>query len=393
MIITRNSIKWIKETRILALFLAMASCSVFESPSPTQTIIPPADINVSSTKTIVITSTNAMTKTINNTVTLSPYPTVSYPLKPRPIIKRDNAELITLLGTVPEVNFGGLVGSQLAWSPDSKQIAITTNGEGIRIIDPLVMREIGEIKQNREGIIDSPGGIAYSPDGKILAVSIPSGKYSNPGNIAFYDTSTYEKVRDDLPSYGAYVIKYSHNGNWLAYGGFMGGEVVDLDSGEQIYKFVEYNVEFYSVQFSWDDKYFMAAGNGYSSVLVNTETWNSVYELNGNTCFSPDNKYFAKEPGIWEIESNRLVKGFEVEYFIGLCDFGKQGDILINSESGVGIEVWDVNTGELINLFLRMTIFGPFYNMALSPDGRIIAIMDRQEKAISFWGIPIEEDK
>lgn len=385
---------WIEKTRVFAFILAMASCSVLESPSTTQTIIPPAGKNVSLTETTAISYTTVMTETLNHTVTLSPYPSVSSPVKPGPIITRDNADQLALLGNVPEGNIGGLVGGQLAWSPDSKQIAITTNGEGIRIIDPLVLREIGEIKQkNREGIIDSPGGIAYSPDGKILAVSIPSGKYSNPGNIAFYDTSTYEKVREDLPSYGAYVIKYSHNGKWLAYGGFMGGEVVDLESGKQIYNFVENNVEFYSVQFSWDDKYFMAAGNGYFSVLVNTESWITVYELNGNTCFSPDNKYFAMEPGIWEIESNQLVKGFKVEYFIGLCDFGKKGDILINSESGVGIEVWDLYTGELINLFLRMTNYGPFYSMALSPDGRIIAIMDRQEKAVSFWSIPIEEDK
>jgi WD40 repeat protein len=374
-------------TFLLILFL-MTSCTELNTTYPDMKSITPPGMSMAS-PTKIESNTPEVSVMVELTPTITPtyLPNITYPLKPGPIITRENATLVALLGTIPEGSMGGVVGSQLAWSPDSSELAVTTCGEGVKIIDPMAMREIGEINQQIEGIVDCPGGIAYSPDGNILAVSIPQGKYSNPGDISFYETSSFTKVRD-IPSNGAYALKFSHNGKWLAYGGLMGGEVINIETEEQVYQFDETNIDFDFVLFSWDDNYFTASGNGYSPVLVNTGTWTAEYELDGNICFSLDNKYIAMNPGIWEMGKYQLVKQFETNYFVGLCDFGKQSDILINSESGVGVVIWDVNSGIILNHFLKMIKFSPYYNMALSPDGKLIAVMDRSTKAVSIWGIP-----
>jgi WD40 repeat protein len=311
-------------------------------------------------------------------------------LKPGPVINRENAGRVIRLGTVQEKLALGTAGAQLAWSPDNSRIAVTTDGEGVRIIDPLQMKEVGEIRQNTEDIFDRPGGIAYTPDGRVLAVSIPQGVFSNPGDIVYYDAKTLQKVGEAPFSFGAFVLIFSHNGEWMAYGTHTVAWVVDLATNEGLIKAGERHSDFTFVLFSDDDRFFAVSGLNLSSpMLFETDTWFLEYELDGEICFSPDNIHFAMTPGIWELESYQEVMIFDDEFYIGVCNFGKQGDILINSQSGSGLDVWEVKTGELLTVLGQPAEFG-WKNFSLSPDGRFIAVADWIEGGVSFWGIPGE---
>jgi WD40 repeat protein len=374
---------------VFLLLLLMTSCAKTNSPisNPNNTT-PPAMVVVSPTQTKTNTPTSSPTDTQTPTVTQSPNPTISFPLKPGPIITKENAKSIRLLGAIPEKFFIERAGSQLAWSVDSTQIAVGTDGEGVRIIDPYLMKEVGEIRQTGDGIIDRPGGIAYTPDGKALAVTIPQGVYSNPGDVAFYDSRTYKKAKEDLISLEAYVLKFSHNGKWLAYGSRTVGWVIDMNTRKGLFEFAESHSEFNFVLFSWDDKLFAASGAGmFTPILVNTSTWSQEFELEGNICFSPDNKYFAMSPGIWEIEGFQTAMKLGDEFRVGVCDFGKKSDILINTQLKTGIEIWDIEKGELLNTINQGTNVGNFLNIALSPDGRFIAALDYSEQEVGIWGV------
>jgi hypothetical protein len=373
----------------LLLLLLGASCGKTNPSIPDIiNVTPPVMVVASPTETRTISPTPSLTATQTPTVTPSPYPTISYPLKPGLVITRENAKSIRLLGAIPEKLFIERAGSQLAWSIDSTQIAVGTDGEGVRIIDPYLMKEVGEIFQAVVGIIDRPGGIAYTPDGKALAVTIPQGIYSNPGDVVFYDITTYKKVGENLSHLGADVLTFSHSGEWLAYGSHTVGWVIDMNNRKDLYEFAESHTDFNFALFSWDDKLFAASGAGmFSPILVNTKTWSQAFELKETICFSPDNKYFAMSPGIWEIEGFHIAEKLGDEFRVGVCDFGKQSDILINTQIDTGIEIWDIEKGELLNAIKPGTNLGNYLNIALSPDGRFIAALDFSKQEVSIWGI------
>ncbi|MGB7539116.1 MAG: WD40 repeat domain-containing protein [Anaerolineales bacterium] len=342
-------------------------------PSPTDTLPP------SPTASRTSTPTSTATATLN--------PTVNYPLQPGQVINRENAGRVIRLGTVHEKLALGEAGAQLAWSPDSSRIAVTTEGDGVRIIDPLQMEEVGEIRQNTEGIFDRPGGIAYSPNGKFLAVTIPCGIYSNPCHTVFYDAQTYSRPGKELEHTGAYVLTFSHNGKWMAYGSRAIARVMNLESYEGLFLVAESHSWYDLVLFSEDDRYFAVSGvNLADSLLVSTATWSLEYELDGKICFSPDNLHFAMTPGIWELDTYQEVMIFGEDFSIGACSFGKQGDILINSHGGTGLDIWDTATGELLAI-LGDRAENRWYSFSLSPDGRLIALVDWDAGGVSFWGI------
>jgi WD40 repeat protein len=358
-------------------------------PSPTRTKLPPPGTHEPSppTGTLPAFPTASRTSPPTSTATATLNPTVNYPLKSGPVINGENAGRIIRLGTVHEKLAGGEVGAQLAWSPDSSRIAVTTEGEGVRIIDPLQMKEVGEIRQETEDVFDRPGGIAYTPDGRFLAVSVPFGIYSNPREVVFYDVLTLHEAGRLPHRIGANVLTFSHNGRWMAYGTFGVAGVVNLEPFGGLFYTGEKHSNFTFVLFSEDDRFFAVSGDNFASpLLLETATWSLEYELEGEICFSPDNLHFAMAPGIWELGSFQEVMIFGEDFFIGVCSFGRQGDILINSQSGTGLDIWDTATGELLAILGDQMEY-EWYSFSLSPDGRLIALADWDAGGVSFWGV------
>jgi hypothetical protein len=359
-----------------------------DEPSPTKTRLPPPGMHEPSpTNTLPSSPTASRTSTPTSTATATLNPTVNLPLKPGEVINRKNAGRVIRLGTVHEKLAGGEVGAQLAWSPDSSRIAVTTEGEGVRIIDPLQMKEVGEIRQDTEGVFDRPGGIAYTSDGRYLAVSVPFGIYSNPSEVVFYDVLTLHEAGRLPHRIGANVLTFSHNGRWMAYGTFGVAGVVNLEPFGGLFYTGEKHSNFTFVLFSEDDRFFAVSGDNFASpLLLETATWSLEYELEGEICFSPDNLHFAMALGIWELGSFQEVMIFGEDFFIGVCSFGRQGDILINSQSGTGLDIWDTATGELLAILGDQMEYR-WYSFSLSPDGRLIALADWGAEGVSFWGI------
>jgi WD40 repeat protein len=307
------------------------------------------------------------------------------------IITKENAAQIELLGSIKENLTESLIGSHLAWSPDGKEIALTTNGDGVRIIDPLTMKEVGEIKQNVQGLIDRPSDVAYSPDGKTIAIAIPTGIFSYPNNVAFYDVITHKTVQKTIHWSGINIINYSHNGRWFTYGSDGTIFVINLQNiqGKELMRYdSDDESRFNYAIFSPNDKYFAFAGMDFPVQIYDTSSWNSVYKYDGGgggLCFSPDNKYFVNGKGIWSMDNINIVKEFGRELYINVCDYGINGDIIINGEAP--IQILDAKTGEVLNLLKGDK---DIFDIALSPDGRFIASLGSDKyDSIKLWGIPV----
>jgi WD40 repeat protein len=378
----------------MLFLLILSSCSKNISLLPTETINDIGMIEFTQTKMQTTTALLSLTGTPTPSVTPSPWQTVSYPLTAGPVITRDNVEEVVLLGTIHENINPSPFSSQIAWSPDSKHFAITTYRDGVKIIDPMIMEEIGEITQNIEGIIDTPGGVDYSPDGTIIAVAIPTGIFSVPNDIAFYDSKTYKYLERKNGAGGIKEIRYSHNGKWMAIGAGYSISVYELSINHPPWvMFFGYDdlAEFYYSRFSADDKYFGAVGAYYPMQIYETSTWSLLHQSDftnsGGFCFSPDGKNYANKSGVWSMDNFSLETVFTSNYFISTCEYGINGDIIISvgNERGI-INVWDSDTGKSI---ISLEGQEDISNLALSPDGRFIASLGWfDDKTIKIWGIP-----
>jgi WD40 repeat protein len=381
------------------LILPLASCRGGETPPipgmPTGTYSE-ARMPIISSNQPTPSATPSTTPALTTTSTASKaLPTFSYPITPGPIINRENAGRLALLGVVTAKTspyLGSGIRHQLDWSPDSREIVLASKGDGIRFIDPLNMIDIGGITEISGMAINFPGMVVISPDGKTIVTTIPAGLFSLPGPIYFIDSKTHIESHKSLGSTETLMIAYSHAGKRMAVGTRFNVSVYDFTLDNWIWNLDDEQNEFYEyVSFSWDDRYLAFTGE-YGTRMVNTSTWEFVntfddMEMYVPLCFSRDNKYYSSPPGIWSLDDFTLVKSISEEYAFGICEYGKENDIVIGLTSQTKIQIWDIEKGEVIT-----EITGPqgsIYDMVLSPDGRFIATAEGFENPmVKIWGVP-----
>src|SRR4030042_102738 len=164
------------------LILPLASCRGAETPPipqmPTGTYTETRMPLFSSTPPIP-SPTPSPAPTLTTTSTASKaLPTFSYPIIPGPVINRENAGRLALLGAVHAKTspyFASGIRHQLDWSPDGREIVLASNGDGIRFIDPLNMKDTGGITEISGMAINNPRTVVYIPEGKTIATTIPEG--------------------------------------------------------------------------------------------------------------------------------------------------------------------------------------------------------------------------
>src|SRR4030042_6872802 len=144
---------------------------LFSSTPPTPSVTPSTTPSPAPTLTTTSTTGKAL-------------PTFSYPITPGPVIDRENAGRLALLGAVTAKTspyFASGIRHQLDWSPDGREIVLASNGDGIRFIDPLNMKDTGGITEISGMAINNPGTEVYSPAGKTIVTTMPAGLQSLPG--------------------------------------------------------------------------------------------------------------------------------------------------------------------------------------------------------------------
>jgi WD40 repeat protein len=249
----------------------------------------------------------------------------------------------------------GLSAHVLAFSPDGKALAVLPSDFGrggradITFWDPATGKELRSLPLPTQKFPEMAGGLCFTPDGKTLAVSRGNGR------VHLIDVPT-RKVRHTVGGSRSeiYGLAFSPDGKMLALG--------TLNPGVQL----------------WDT----ATGRLVRGIDAHKGFVNAV-------AFTPDGKAIAS--GSWdrivlsEVATGQQRARFEtkMQSIHGLA-FTPDGRTLVSGSQDGRVRAWDVATGRA-----RLTLdagWGTGRSMTLSPSGKIVAA-GTSASALRLWDV------
>jgi WD40 repeat protein len=229
---------------------------------------------------------------------------------------------------------GGLV-SRVAYSPDGRRVATSTERGILRIWDPATGKPVTPALPIANRIHD----LCYSPDGKWIIVGGPSDR------VRVLDAETATSALPDF-STGASIVE----------------TVVTADLSRLVAGTVHGDVHFWSLP---DAKAIPAQGRHRGVVWA--------------TRASRDGRRIATASGdqtvfIWEASSARVLREFRSEKAVYAAEFSPDGTKILVGSADRTARIRDVETGRQTSEIMRHA--GGVWFVRFSPDGRLVATGD-----------------
>jgi WD40 repeat protein/serine/threonine protein kinase len=297
----------------------------------------------------------------------------------------------------------------VSFSADGKRL-VAGAGQSVRLWKLAGAAE----KLTLSGHGDGVPGLAFSPDGKLLA---SAGK---DHVVRLWDPVTGQVVRE-LRGFGGPVqsVAFNADGRFLTTTAWTGGiKVWEVHSAQALPTVPpDLGRAQFVAGFSPDGKHFMSCGGLGGGLGV--KIWNVVHagpgpdgraslslklapapaplpaRVNANSaCFSPDSKLLAWvtfDPtdacrlSVWDLGTARQRSWpADVFPFLALSFLPDSKHLaLVNSKTGL-VEVWDARTGQVATTFgKKELVHGEAIHTALSPDGAWLAVGG--SKAVTVW--------
>lgn len=229
-----------------------------------------------------------------------------------------------------------------AISPDGKQRVIINDNT---ITGTAYANETGEVLHQFGPLYQA----VYSPDGKYLAVSHPTGDFE------LFDAQSFEKLRTlgppapfeegttseflgdmEFHPNGRYLFRGTHDAKAL---------LIDVETGDIIHDLTPTSGYIYTVAFSPDGSLCAAAG-------------------------------FGANTGVWNVETGELISTLrgDENYILGLS-FNSSNDRIITASHSDTVKLWEVETGREIMTVLSYPDKNFLLGARFDPSGRrIIAV-------------------
>lgn len=273
----------------------------------------------------------------------------------------------------------------VAFSPDGKLLASSGADSTVRLWDVRT----GKQKAVLEGHTDEVMGVAFSPDGSLLASCGGAGRYDDPrpGELFLWDVATRKRRAMLTPHAGCVLsLSFAPDGKTLASAsrGYIADEEAneaklwDVTTGVVIGELADAEKQ---VAFSPDGET-IAAMQEEGVGLYRTGTLKRRRRIKGNIdafAFSPDGATLAVGTSLpddealllYDMQTGKRQRNWESgDRYVSAIAFSPDGTRIAVARYEEDIDVRDAATGERLGL-LADSQFPP--SVCFSPDGKIVA--------------------
>lgn len=272
------------------------------------------------------------------------------------------------------------------FSSDDSKVAARFANDVVRVYDAISSRLLFEIAERP--VITSARAFAYdfgfTPDGKELAISLPD------GGISFHDVTDGHEVGRLAASTAPAAIAFSPDGKKIALAAKMGREVevYDRASGRLEQKLSHPEVVFHIVWRPGDSGQLAVSSRDTRVYLWDATTGRQIHALRGHegivplVAFHPNGKILASSSRdfsvrFWDVESGACILNAHGIYGEPAMRFSRDGIRLALGSEGPQLSTAQVAIDAPCRELFRCDP-GDWYHrvsgMSVSPDGELVAI-------------------
>ncbi|MBB4710203.1 WD40 repeat protein [Streptomyces luteogriseus] len=300
------------------------------------------------------------------------------------------------------------VGAPAVFSPDGATIATGSQQGKVLLWDARTHQKIDELQVHRSNDGASPHGLALSPDGKTLAVTVFGfrASKSDQSEVQLWDVGKGRRIATLKGHTGQVTsLAFSPDGATLTTGASDATvRLWDVRGRRPVATLTGHSGTVFALAFSPDGRTLASGGQDRTVRLWDVRERTAVTVLNGHTgfvdalAFSPDSAMLASGSQdaavrLWDMRAGRpratIVRpaGTEPRTVVSEPEavYSPDGKVLAVGDDYGGVRLYDVRARHMLG---RLTgVDGSVSSVGFSPDGRLIAASSYDSPTVLLWDV------